>query len=402
MIYAARFFIFRAVINPPDARKGYRGSTHWAWLKCGVKIAILQTFALQQFAGLANCQHFRVRRRIIKFNDPVSRACQNSAIWASDDRSYGNFTALCGPRGLFKRQCHMICHNNCLVFPGASGQGLCYQSGMNDVKAKPQGERIAKRIARAGLCSRRDAERMIAAGQVKVNGKTLTSPAFNVSAADAIEVNGQPLPDAGASRLWRYHKPAGLVTSHKDPEGRPTVFEKIPDDLPRVISVGRLDYNTEGLLLLTNDGGLARTLELPSTGWVRRYRVRAFGSIDQSKLDSLKHGIEIDGIRYGPIEASIDKVQRGNLWLGISLKEGKNREIKKVFEHLGLKVNRLIRLSFGPFQLGDLPVGKADEIKPSVLRDQLGQKLSGMPDKMPKSQKPRKQRKSNAHRRRNP
>lgn len=239
------------------------------------------------------------------------------------------------------------------------------------------GERLAKVMARAGLCSRREAERWVQEGRVSVNGKTVTSPALNVSDADKVVVDGRPLPEAGDTRLWRYHKPPGLVVSNADPQGRPTVFEKLPPELPRVVSIGRLDINTEGLLLLTNDGALARTLELPATGWTRRYRVRAYGRVDPEALASLSRGITLKGIRYGPIEARIDSEKGGNLWLTVSLAEGKNREVKIVLEHLGLTVNRLIRLAFGPFQLGDLARGGVDEIPRRVLRDQLGQRLGG-------------------------
>lgn len=245
-----------------------------------------------------------------------------------------------------------------------------------------EGERIAKAIARAGLCSRRDAERLIAEGRVKLNGKVLASPAVNVTASDDIRVDGKPLPQKEDSRLWRYHKPAGLVTSHKDPEGRRTVFDALREQLPRVISIGRLNLNTEGLLLLTNDGELARLLELPATGWVRRYRVRAYGRLDPAALEKLSGGIAIDGVHYGPIEAKIDKVQGDNAWLTIAIREGKNREVKKICEHLGLKVNRLIRIAFGPFQLGDLERGAIAEVPARVLSEQLGRKIA-MPAKDP-------------------
>ncbi|HUF43946.1 MAG TPA: pseudouridine synthase, partial [Aestuariivirgaceae bacterium] len=239
----------------------------------------------------------------------------------------------------------------------------------------PDGERLAKVMARAGLCSRREAERWVAEGRVRVNGKLVTSPALNVSQADRVAVDGQPLPQAAETRLWRYHKPTGLVVSHGDPQGRPTVFEILPAELPRVVSIGRLDINTEGLLLLTNDGELARTLELPATGWTRRYRVRAYGRADPAALAGLARGITLKGIRYGPIEAEIDSEKGGNLWLTVALGEGKNREVKLVLEHLGLTVNRLIRVAFGPFQLGDLARGGVDEVSRRVLRDQLGQRL---------------------------
>ncbi len=236
--------------------------------------------------------------------------------------------------------------------------------------------RIAKAMARAGLCSRREAERWIGEGRVTVNGKLLTTPAFEVGPRDKIEVDGDPLPEAEGVRLWRYHKPRGLVTTHFDPEGRPTVFENLPDDLPRVISVGRLDYNTEGLLLLTNDGALARYMELPSTGWLRRYRVRARGRITQADLEKLKDGITIEGIAYGPVEATVDSQQGSNVWLTVGLREGKNREIRKIMGQLGLEVGRLIRVSFGPFQLLDLPPGEVDRVRRRTLRDQLGLSIS--------------------------
>jgi 23S rRNA pseudouridine2605 synthase len=239
-----------------------------------------------------------------------------------------------------------------------------------------EGERIAKAIARAGLCSRRDAERLIAEGRIKLNGKVLASPAVNVTAKDEILVDGRPLPQKEQSRLWRYHKPAGLVTSHKDPEGRRTVFDALREQLPRVISIGRLDINTEGLLLLTNDGELARLLELPATGWVRRYRVRAYGRLDPAALERLSGGITIEGVHYGPIEAKIDKIQGDNAWLTIAIREGKNREVKKICDHLGLKVNRLIRIAFGPFQLGDLERGAIAEVPARVLAEQLGRKIA--------------------------
>ena len=237
------------------------------------------------------------------------------------------------------------------------------------------GERLAKVMARAGLCSRREAERWVADGRVSVNGQTVTSPALNVGEADRVAVDGRPLPEAAETRLWRYHKPPGLLVSHSDPQGRPTVFEKLPAELPRVVSIGRLDINTEGLLLLTNDGELARALELPATGWTRRYRVRVYGRPDPERLASLARGITLDGIRYGPIEARIDSEKGGNAWLTMALTEGKNREIKLVLEHLGMVVNRLIRVAFGPFQLGDLARGAVEEIPRRVLRDQLGQRL---------------------------
>jgi 23S rRNA pseudouridine2605 synthase len=236
--------------------------------------------------------------------------------------------------------------------------------------------RIAKAMARAGLCSRREAERWIADGRVSLNGQVLKTPAVEVKPKDRVLVDGQPLPIAEPSQLWRYNKPKGLVTTHNDPQGRPTVFDNLPPGLPRVISVGRLDFNTEGLILLTNDGELARHLELPATGWLRRYRVRAKGRVVQADLDKLKEGVEIEGVRYGPVEAAIDTVQGANMWLTVGIREGKNREVRKVLTHLGLDVNRLIRVSFGPFQLMDLEPGQAESIKRRILADQLGPQLA--------------------------
>lgn len=238
-----------------------------------------------------------------------------------------------------------------------------------------QRERVAKRIARSGLCSRREAEVLVSQGRVAVNGRVLATPAVVVGSSDRIEVDGVPLPQKERTRLWLFHKPAGLVTTARDPEGRPTVFSALPKDIPRVLSVGRLDINTEGLLLLTNDGGLARLLELPSTGWLRRYRVRAHGEITQDQLDTLKDGIAVEGILYGSIEATFERRQGSNVWITVALREGKNREVKKVLGALGLTVNRLIRISFGPFQLGDMAERELREIRGRMLRDQLGERL---------------------------
>lgn len=247
---------------------------------------------------------------------------------------------------------------------------------MNAPNQTPEGDRIAKVMARAGLCSRREAESWIAAGRVSVNGATISSPALNVTGKDKIAVDGKPMPQRERTRLFLYHKPRGLVTTHADPEKRPTIFEKLPRTVPRVVSVGRLDLNTEGLLLLTNDGGLARELELPATGWLRRYRVRAHGEILQPQLDALRKGVTVNGVRYGAIEATVDRLQGANVWLTFAIREGKNREVRNVLEHLGLKVNRLIRISFGPFQLGDLAEGAVGEVRTRHLREQLGERIA--------------------------
>ena len=237
----------------------------------------------------------------------------------------------------------------------------------------PKGERVAKVMARAGLCSRREAERWIAMGRVAVNGQILDTPAVTVTAADTVTVDDTPLNAPERTRLWRHHKPRGLVTTHRDPQGRPTVFERLPADMGRVISVGRLDLNSEGLLLLTNNGELARRLELPETGWTRRYRVRVYGGVDEGKLAALAKGAKIGGVAYGPIRAALDSRKGANAWLTVSLAEGRNREVRRVLEHLGLKVNRLIRLAYGPFQLGRLERGAVAPIPRKVIAEQLGE-----------------------------
>jgi 23S rRNA pseudouridine2605 synthase len=233
-------------------------------------------------------------------------------------------------------------------------------------------ERIAKVMARAGLCSRRDAERWIGEGRVAVNNRRLDSPAVNVGPRDRITVDGKPIPQKQATRLWRYHKPRGLLTTARDPEGRATVFQSLPEDMPRVVAVGRLDLGSEGLLLFTNDGELARRLELPATGWTRRYRVRVFGQVDPARLALLDKGVTVDGVKYGAIRASLDRQHGDNAWLTMSLTEGKNREIRRVCEHLGWKVSRLIRVAYGPFQLGALEPMAVEEVPARVLKDQLG------------------------------
>jgi 23S rRNA pseudouridine2605 synthase len=253
---------------------------------------------------------------------------------------------------------------------------------MNDKTEK--GERIAKRLARSGICSRREAERFIDDGRVTVDGKILTSPALNVTAKNVILVDGKPLPNAEEVRVWRLHKTAGTITTTRDPQGRATVFEKLPPELPRVISIGRLDFNTEGLLLLTNDGDLARHMELPKNAWLRNYRVRVYGTVDKGKLAALAKGITISGIHYEPIKAELDKSAKDgesnpkNIWLNISIREGKNREVRKVMEHLGLQVTRLIRVGYGPFLLGKLPRGAVEEVPRRILKTQLGKFLEDL------------------------
>ena len=255
----------------------------------------------------------------------------------------------------------------------------------------PPGDRIAKVIARAGLASRRGAEDIVRAGRVAVNGKVIDSPALNVTTSDKISVDGKPLQAAEPARLWRYHKPTGLVTSAKDEKGRSTIFDKLPEELPRVMSVGRLDINSEGLLLLTNDGELKRKLELPSTGWMRRYRVRIHGRPSDESFKPLRDGLTVEGERFQPMQITLDRQKGANAWATIGLREGKNREIRRAMEAVGLTVNRLIRLSYGPFQLGDLAQGTVEEVRPRIMRDQLGLASEAEQEPKPKP-KPRRTR----------
>ena len=244
---------------------------------------------------------------------------------------------------------------------------------MSTEEQKP--ERIAKRLARAGVCSRRDAERLILEGRVRLNGEILASPAQNVTEADQIEVDGNPVRAKEPTRLWRYHKPKGLVTTHKDEQGRQTIFESLPEDMPRVISVGRLDLNSEGLILLTNNGALTRHLELPATGWTHKYRVRAFGEMTDAKIARLRNGLTVDGVQYGSILASVERETGDNVWIEMILTEGKNREIRRVLEFLGLTVNRLIRTSYGPFTLGNMDEGAVEEVSKKTIQETLGGKF---------------------------
>ncbi|GGX50819.1 hypothetical protein GCM10007385_19170 [Tateyamaria omphalii] len=257
----------------------------------------------------------------------------------------------------------------------------------------PKGDRIAKVLARAGIASRRGAEEIITAGRVSVNGKRIDSPALNVTHADKITVDGKPLNAPEPERLWLYHKPAGLVTTTKDEQGRSTIFDALPEDMPRVMSVGRLDLNSEGLLLLTNDGGIKRKLELPSTGWMRRYRVRVNGRPTDPQLEPLRKGVTVDGERFQPMQVTLDRQQGANAWLTVGLREGKNREIRRAMDSIGLAVNRLIRVSYGPFQLGELKQGAVEEVRRRVIRDQLGLEPESAAQQVKPSGKPRRTRK---------
>jgi len=246
------------------------------------------------------------------------------------------------------------------------------ETAFADLVADHAGDRIAKVIARAGVCSRREAEKLIAEGRVALDGEAVKTPATKVGEFQVVSVDGKPLSEPDPARLWRYHKPSGLVTTHRDPKGRPTVFANLPKHLPRVVSVGRLDFNSEGLLLLTNDGEIARRLELPAAGWNRKYRVRLFGKVSQGDLDKLAEGVTVEGVKYSPIVADLERSHGVYSWAMVTLKEGKNREIKRVMESLGLKVARLIRVQFGPFHLGQLGEGAVEEVPAKIWREQLG------------------------------
>ena len=404
MVDSAALWVRGGVVQPAQASVRDRSRAHGARLECYIKIDASEPLAAKSGRGLADDQHFRMRSRIGKLAGAVTGARDHGALVTKRgaDRC---FTAELGRTRFGERDRHRIdalALFNQIALPvqaqaffvwrraafGLRTSGAWRQYGgaetkraMNDEERQGAsevrpGQRIAKVIARAGVCSRREAEAWIMEGRVTVNGAALSSPAFNVSETDDVSVDGKPLAAPERTRLFLFHKPRGLVTTARDPEGRPTVFAALPLGLPRLIAVGRLDINTEGLLLLTNDGGLARVLELPSTGWLRRYRVRVHGSIDQPALYRLRDGVTIDGVDYREVEAKLDREQGANAWLTLGLREGKNREIKKLVEHLGLAVNRLIRVSFGPFELGDLKGGEVVEVRTRVLRDQLGAKLA--------------------------
>lgn len=266
-----------------------------------------------------------------------------------------------------------------------------YAQGMSNTP--PPGDRIAKVLARAGIASRREAERMIEAGRVTVNGKTIDSPALNVTPSDRITVDGKPVAEPEPARLWLYHKPTGLVTTNRDEKGRPTIFDNLPEDMPRVMSVGRLDLNSEGLLLLTNDGAIKRKLELPSTGWLRKYRVRINGRPSEEDFAPLRQGLVIEGEKFQPMTVTLDRQQGANAWLTIGLREGKNREIRRAIEDIGFAVNRLLRVSYGPFQLGNLKPGEVEEIRRRVLRDQLGLEPETRPAAAKRPSRPQRTRK---------
>ncbi len=335
---------------------------------------IAQSLDAQQGAGIPDRQHFRMRGGIVQFAGPIAGRSHNRSIRSNHNGTNRHLTARGGLTGFFdcKRHIgtehHMPVIARAITFPKWGN----WTKPLDMTQNTPPGDRIAKVIARAGLASRREAEQMILQGRVSVNGKTIDSPALNVTPADKVVVNGKVVGTPDEPRIWLYHKPVGLVTTTKDEQGRDTIFDKLPEDMPRVMSVGRLDLNSEGLLLLTNDGGVKRKLELPSTGWLRKYRVRVKGQPTEESLEPLRKGLVIDGERFQPMTVTLDRQQGANAWLTIGLREGKNREIRRAVADIGLTVNRLIRVSYGPFQLGTLKSGAIEELRRKVVRDQLG------------------------------
>jgi len=341
--------------QPRDPRHGHRPGAHGARLQADIKRGADQPFIAQRLRALAHHQHLGMGSGIFQFQDAVAALGQKRAIGTQQHGAHRHLAPQGGGFRFFQRQCY--------------GFAVIHGAGS---KALPDGDRIAKVIARAGICSRRDAEKLIAEGRVKLDGVLVTSPALNVTQNNVVQVDEKPLAQPEGARLWRYHKPSGLVTTHKDEKGRPTVFANLPKHLGRVVSVGRLDFNSEGLLLLTNDGDIARRLEIPAAGWTRIYRARLFGKVTQADLDKLATGITIDGVKYGPIIADLERSKGMYSWATVSLKEGKNREVKRVMERLGLKVARLIRTAYGPFQLGQLAETQVEEIPARLWREKLG------------------------------
>jgi len=349
-----------------------------------------------------------MRGRVLQFLDPITVFGQDLARFPVDqDRPDRRFTPFGGKAGLFQRPDHIwvasFLHGGRSVRCAPPGNKDAETGKHNprsdcakrrrqgnaemDNQQDTDGQRIAKVMARAGLCSRREAERWIAEGRVTIDGETITTPAVTVTAENQVTVDGKPLPTADRVRLWRYHKPAGLLTTSNDPHGRPTVFDDLPRDLPRLISVGRLDLNSEGLLLFTNDGELARKLEHPLTGLPRKYRIRVYGVVDPAKLESIDRGVTVDGVKYGPIYAELERQQTSNAWITVILREGKNREVRRVMEHLGYRVNRLIRTGYGMIALGDMPRSAIEEVPAGVVKKLLGERHKGAKAK-PKPVKP--------------
>ncbi len=371
MVHRAAFGIGRTINQARDARMADGPGAHGAGLQRHIEPHPAKPIIAQRPPPGAQRQNFRMRGWIVRSDGGIAPFPHYAlALRIPQQRPDRGLIGRPGARRHFQGPLHQdfVLRENLFILRRMHAD----DSDQLAPDAWPVGgERIAKFLARAGLCSRRDAERLIAEGRVSVNALILTSPAVKVMTGDSVRVDGQLIGAAEPARMWRYHKPAGLVTTHKDPKGRPNVFEHLPEGLPRVISVGRLDLTSEGLLLLTNDGALARQLELPENGWVRRYRARAHGLVSQSALDGLAEGVTIAGVRYGPILAQLERQVRANAWISIELSEGKNREVRRVLEHVGLIVNRLIRVAYGPFQLGLLKPGACEEISRKSLRGLL-------------------------------
>lgn len=378
--------VLRPEHQPPDAGQADRAGAHGAGLQSDEEFQSGQAIGPQPRGGGAQGENFGVGGGVGGGDRSVAGAGDDLAARRIEDDCADRHFAGRGRRlRLLKGDAHggkvMVGHRRQRSDPALAGQGPDAAAPERDAGQGEEAERIAKVLARAGVASRREIERLIAAGRVTLNGALLDTPAVKVGPGDVVAVDGTVVAEAEPTRLFRYHKPPGLVTTHADPKGRPTVFDALPEGLPRLISVGRLDLNSEGLLLLTNDGAVARTLELPANGWRRRYRARARGRIDQSRLDGLKAGLEVDGVRYGPIEARLDGVPEGagraNVWISVTLTEGKNREVRKVLESLGLTVNRLIRVAFGPFELGVVRPGEVEEVPPRQVQAALAAGAGG-------------------------
>ncbi len=375
--HTAGFGIGSTVIKPRDAGVADGGGAHWAGFKCHIEIAPRKTLLPQCRTGRANDLHLCMGGGVIEFPGAVA-ILRNHLPRFDDASAHGHLAPVSGHLRLRQSDIHETAKRHVLHMHANPGYGKAMNTDT------PQGDRIAKVLSRAGIASRREAERMIADGRISVNGKVIDSPALNVTPTDKITADGKPVGEPEPARIWLYHKPAGLVTTERDEKDRPTVFASLPEDMPRVMSVGRLDLSSEGLLLLTNDGEVKRRLELPSTGWLRRYRVRIKGSASEAKLDQLREGITVEGLTYQPMVVTFDRQVGANAWLTISLREGKNREIRRAMEAIGATVNRLIRVSYGPFQLNDLKAGEVEEVKRRVVRDQLGI------DQRPKPERKRK------------